>query len=60
MSYILFGAAVLLTTGLVLARYKVSKANRERAERLRQLARRCVRPRSEDRNLEMQTPKRRL
>lgn len=43
MTYIIVGVAFMIALGIVLANYELTKARRERQERLRQRARRCVR-----------------
>ena len=41
--YIILAGAFMIATGIVLANYELVKQRRERSERLRNRARRCVR-----------------
>ena len=43
MAYLIVAMAFMITTGIIFARYDLHRTRRERAERLRQRARRCVR-----------------
>ena len=43
MIYIILAVAFMVTAGIVLANYERVKARRDRSERLRHRARRCVR-----------------
>ena len=43
MSYIILAGAFMVTLGILLARYEMIKARRDRCERLQNRARRCVR-----------------